>query len=119
MGILVNIGGLVLIAAIIWWFWYSQPKAQAAKGSVINIIVDGGVYEPAVISATIDKPLVMNFLRKDVNPCAEKVIFDQLDLSYDLIVDQPQEVTIIPRQTGEIKFSCQMGMYQGRIRVSA
>jgi plastocyanin domain-containing protein len=119
MNIYINLGGLLLIGAIIWWFWFSKPRARvAAKDSPVKVIVDGGVYEPAVISAKLDQPLVIQFLRKDASPCAEKVIFDELGLSYDLAVNQSQEITITPRKAGEIKFTCQMGMYQGRIQVS-
>lgn len=31
MTLLVNAGGLALMAAIIWWFWLSSPAAGATR----------------------------------------------------------------------------------------
>lgn len=117
MDIWVNSASLVLITAIIWWFWLSRPKAVTQQQGTIEIVVENGVYTPAHIRAKRGETLVLKFLRKDPSPCAEKVIFDKLNLSVDLPVDNAVEVQVTPEETGEIEFTCQMQMYRGSLMV--
>lgn len=118
MSILVNALGILLIAFIVWWFWVYKSKSEATvDGNKIDIVVDGGVYEPSVIHVPVGKPITLNFLRKDSNPCAERVLFDGLDLSADLEVDKPYELSFKPDKKGEFEFTCQMAMYRGKLVV--
>ena len=116
MEILINIVGILLILFIIWWFWiYKQQSEARAQGSVLDIIVDAGVYEPSVIRTKAGEKLTLRFIRKDSNPCSEKVLFNDLDVSADLPIDTPHELTFTPEEKGE--FACQMGMYRGKLIV--
>ena len=118
MSILVNALGILTIAFIVWWFWVYKGKSDAGvTGDEIDIIVDAGVYEPSAIHATVGKPLTLRFLRRDTNPCAEKVLFEGLDLSADLQVDKPYELSFTPDKKGEFEFTCQMAMYRGKLIV--
>ena len=112
---LANIAGLVVIGLIIWWFWLSEPKAMRAESSVIEVLVDGGVYPPARIEVTAGQPVRLRFLRKDASPCAEKVLFDELGIAADLPINQPVEITVTPKTAGEYAFTCQMQMYRGTL----
>ena len=118
-GLLINLGGAALIAGIVWWFWLSKPKAVQAQSSVIEIRVADGVYTPARIEAQAGSPITLRFLREDPNPCAEKVIFGDLDVTADLPVEHPRDVTITPAKAGEYTFTCQMQMYRGILVVKA
>ena len=52
MSWLINLSGLALMALIVWWFWLSGAgKARRAGHGAVDIIVDDGVYEPAVIES--------------------------------------------------------------------
>jgi plastocyanin domain-containing protein len=113
----INITGLVLIGLIVWWFWLSKPKSQWAASGVVDIVVDGGVYVPARIEVTAGQPVTLRFLRKDANPCAEKVLFDDLGIAADLPIGQPVELTITPKTAGDYAFTCQMQMYRGTLVV--
>lgn len=118
MGIIVNLIGLILIAFIVWWFWFYKKKpGVSTEGGVVDIIVDAGVYEPSVIHARLGEELTLKFIRKDTNPCSEKVLFNGLDVSADLPVDKAYELTFTPQQKGEFEFACQMGMYRGKLIV--
>lgn len=118
MTLLVNLLGLAAAAFIVWWFWLSKNRPEAkAGGEALDIIVDGGVYEPSVIRASAGKPLRLRFIRKDKNPCAEKVIFSGLEVSADLPLGQPREVGFTPERPGEYEFTCQMAMYRGKLIV--
>jgi plastocyanin domain-containing protein len=116
---IVNLVGILLAAAIVWWFWLSKPKARRVAGNAtIDIVVDGGVYTPARIEIAAGKPVTLRFLRKDPSPCAEKVLFDDLGIAADLPVGQPVELTITPKASGEYAFTCQMQMYRGTLVVT-
>jgi len=118
MSLLVNLTGIVLIAFIVWWFWVFKSRSEASvEGDKIDIIVDSGVYEPSLIHAPLGKPLTLRFIRKDRSPCAEKVIFSGLEISAELPVDKPYELSIIPDKAGEFEFTCQMAMYRGKLVV--
>jgi plastocyanin domain-containing protein len=118
MEVIVNIAGLVLAAFIVWWFWISKSRGEARiRGDAVSIVVDAGVYDPPVIRASAGKPLTLRFIRKDPSPCAEKVIFNGLDISADLPVGKPYELSFTAPSAGEYEFTCQMAMYRGKLIV--
>jgi len=118
MNIVVNLAGIILAGFIVWWFWISKSGKEARiAGNEISITVDGGVYDPPVIRVPAGKPLTLRFIRKDASPCAEKVIFKGLDISADLPLGKPYELSITPEKAGEYEFTCQMAMYRGKLIV--
>ena len=117
--LLVNLIGIALIGLIIWWFWFSTPKTRkVADAGLVEIIVEDGVYTPAKIEVPKGRPITLRFIRKDPSPCAEKVLFTDFDISADLEIGEPQEITITPDKSDEYEFTCQMGMYRGRLIVN-
>ncbi|MGB1203724.1 MAG: cupredoxin domain-containing protein [Alloalcanivorax venustensis] len=118
MNWLINLSGLALMALIVWWFWLSGAgKARRAGHGAVDIIVDDGVYEPAVIESNAGEPLSLRFERRDASPCAEQVVFHGLDVSEYLPVGETTTVTLTPEQPGTYRFTCQMNMYQGKLIV--
>jgi plastocyanin domain-containing protein len=118
MIILINALGLLLAAFIVWWFWISKRGSEArAAGDTVSIVVDGGVYTPSVIRVAAGRPVTLRFIRRDSSPCAEKVIFGGLDISADLPVGRPYDLSFVPEKAGEYDFTCQMAMYRGRLIV--
>ena len=115
---MVNIAGLLVILLIIWWFWLSQPKVVKQQSELLEVIVDNGVYTPAHIQVEQGNPLTLRFIRKDASPCAEKVIFDELNISADLPLDQPLDLHIPTQTPGSFDFTCQMQMYRGKLTVT-
>jgi plastocyanin domain-containing protein len=111
----INSIALLLIGLIIYWFWLSKPETHKTSEKKINITVDDGVYTPARIEIEADKPVTLNFLRKDASPCAEKVIFSDLNISEDLPINKEKAIEIKVPQPGEYEFTCQMQMYRGTL----
>ncbi len=115
----VTAGGMLAIGVIVWWFWLSSPPAVRAAASVpLEIRVEGGSYQPAVISIAAGKPLTLRFLRSDSTPCAEQVVFAGLNLSADLPLGQARDVVLPALPPGTYEFTCQMGMYRGKLVVT-
>lgn len=118
MNIIVNMFGIAMAAFIVWWFWLSNRVSEAGTGKgMISVLVDGGVYTPSMIRVPAGKPATLRFVRMDPSPCAEKVIFSGLDISADLPLGKPYDITFIPENAGEYDFTCQMAMYRGRLVV--
>lgn len=119
---LINLLGLALIALIVWWFWLyrpAEPSANLAPASSaeLSILVENGVYLPARIQLPAKKPVTLKFLRKDPSPCAEMVLFDDLNLSQELPLDQLTDVALPALAPGHYSFTCQMRMYRGELVV--
>ena len=114
--ILVTLGGVATIALIVWWFWLSAPKTtRPADSQLIEILVRDGVYQPAAIEVPAGQPLTLRFLRHDATPCAEMVVFGDLGISADLPQGQPHDITLPALPAGTHEFTCQMGMYRGKL----
>ncbi len=113
-----NLLGLALIAGIVWWFWLYKPRDIALddKG-VINITVENGIYLPSRIRIPANKTTTLRFTRKDASPCAEMVIFNELNTSAELPVNQAKDIELSPKEPGHFTFNCQMQMYKGELDV--
>ena len=118
MSILINSFAITIIFFIIWWFWLSKTKiSKAIHSNEFDITVDNGVYVPSVIEAETGKPLILRLFRNDPNPCAEKIIFNELNVNKDLPLHVETTLKLDVEQPGEYEFTCQMGMYRGRLIV--
>lgn len=115
---IVTLIGVLLIAFIVWWFWLSQPRSYTAKiDDVIKIKVKDGVYQPDIIQVPINREITLRFIREDATPCAEMVIFNKLDINRALKLKQKTDIKLTIKEPGEYEFTCQMGMYRGRLIV--
>ena len=113
--IIINSTGIILIALVIWWFLISKPKAKVVAHETLEVIVKDGVYDPSFIKIQCNKPLKICFLRKDNSPCSEYVIFDKLNISARLPYGKSYTISIPTSKPGEYEFTCQMGMYRGKL----
>ncbi len=117
MDILINLLALVLIGFIVWWFWLAKSGKVLVAQKSIDVIVDAGVYVPSVIEVGRGQAVILNFIRRDASPCAEQVIFAELGLSVELPLAGSKQVELKLDEAGEFGFSCQMGMYRGKLIV--
>lgn len=114
--IAVTIAGLILIALIVWWFWFSTPQAaHADQDAPVEIVVKDGTYQPAAIELEAGKPVSLHFTRQDPTPCAEKVVFVDLNITANLPLGRAQAINLPALEPGTYEFTCQMGMYRGRL----
>jgi plastocyanin domain-containing protein len=116
--LLVNAFGVLLILFIIWWFWLSSTRAtDVSRQGLIEIVVDNGVYTPPRIEIPAGQTVTLRFVRQDASPCAEQVIFQDLPVSATLPVGKPHDIRLSVDEPGEYEFTCQMGMYRGKLVV--
>lgn len=119
MNLLINLLGLALIVGIVWWFWLSKRAAPAAVAPAASVImVKDGVYEPERIKVPAHEETTLHFLREDPSPCAEYVVFADLDVNAQLAVGEETEVKLPAMEAGEYPFTCQMQMYRGTLVVA-
>ena len=116
--VIINLSGLFLIALIVWWFWIYKPKAVSADQDTMTVVVDNGTYEPSRILLPAGQSTTLRFIRKDASPCAETVLFAELDIAEDLPLNKPKDIRLPPLASGEYPFTCQMQMYRGMIVVN-
>ncbi len=121
MIIVINVIGLGLIGLVVWWFWLYKPNLNVSKlaniktGNIIEVLVKDGVYTPTYIPVELNHPFILRFIRKDASPCAEIVNFSSLNISRQLPLDDPIDINISIEKPGEYEFTCQMGMYRGKL----
>lgn len=116
---IVTAGGILAIILIVWWFWLSTPRAVHRNAQhPIAILVKDGVYQPALLEVPAGQAVTLRFTRQDATPCAEKVVFSALDIVADLPLGQAQTVMLPALKAGSYEFTCQMGMYRGRLIAS-
>lgn len=118
--IVVTVGGLALIGFILWFFFGPREAvaARTAQGGVqeVDILVRGG-YSPDRIEVRQGRPVRLNFLREETNPCTEQVILGEFGIVRDLPVGKTVAVEFTPEQPGEFPFHCGMNMVHGRLIV--
>jgi plastocyanin domain-containing protein len=113
--------GLLLIGGIAWFFW--GPRKGGARAALTSggyqeamILVKGG-YTPDVIVVQHGKPVRFNFRREETAACSEMVAFPDFGKSAHLPTGETVPVEFLPEQPGEYEFSCQMGMFRGKLIV--
>lgn len=115
--LVVNILGFSLVLLIVWWFWLYTPPTRSLDDSEIMITVVDGHYQPSRLTLPANTPSTLKFLRKDPSLCAATVVFAELDIAEDLVVDQIKTISLPPLASGEYEFTCQMQMIRGRLIV--
>lgn len=118
----VVIGGLVLVALVLWFF-FGRRKAVVATADrsgvqEIRVTVKGG-YEPDVIVVRQGMPVRLDFYRAETASCSERVIFGDFGIARDLPAFATTPIEFTPQVMGEFTFTCGMNMLRGKLIVDA
>lgn len=118
---IVTIVGFIFIVGIAWFFWGPKKGGSRAEVSTsgyqeAKILVKGG-YTPDTIFVQTGRPVRLEFLREDKSACAEMVVFPDFQKSVTLPIGEKVTVELLPNRAGSYPFSCQMGMYRGKLVV--
>ena len=82
---------------------------------VIDITVRGG-YRPSVVEAEAGVPLRLIFHREETEACSERVVFSSPRIDRRLAPGVATVVDLPAQPVGEVRYTCGMGRYRGRIR---
>lgn len=96
---------------------WPEARARLDRGGrrqLVEITVRGG-YRPAAIVARAGVPLRVVFRRDDHDACTERVIFSAPRLDRRLLPVGTTTVDLPAQPAGQIRFTCGMGRYRGRI----
>lgn len=119
--IVVDLIGLGLIGVVVWFFWLVKPKgtkaALTSSGYQQQMVLVKGGYTPDIIVVERGKPVRLNFVRQESASCSEMVLFPAFNKSANLPEGKTVQVEFLPNEPGEFDFSCQMGMFRGKIIV--
>lgn len=113
----INFLGLLLIGAVIWWFWLYKPDETEVNESELVVSVENGTYHPSRLKLSPDKAVTVQFLRKDASPCSEMLLIPALEVSESLPLNKVKNITLPALKSGEYEFHCQMQMYRGKLIV--
>ena len=117
----VTLGAVVIIAAIVWFFWLKredgvQATVTSSGYQEATVLVKGG-YTPATIRVIRGTPVRLTFRREETAACSDQVILDAFGKHADLPEGQLVPVEFLPKEQGRFPFTCSMGMFRGTIVV--
>ncbi len=117
--------GIGLIAVVIllysYWIRFTQKqtgvKAKEEGGAQVFDILVKGAYAPNIIKAKIGIPVKINFTRQEDSECSRFVVFSDFNIRKELPENETIAIEFVPEKAGEYSFTCDMGMYQGKLIV--
>ncbi len=93
----------------------TRPHPAPIPRDAIRVTVSASGYSPARIDAVRGRPVRLAFVRPDGGNCGGTVRFPTLDREYTLPVGEVVLVEFTPTESGEIDFTCGMGMLKGAV----
>ncbi len=112
---------IILIIGLLGLWLRSQHQQEAAvvnaTGAQEATIIVKGAYQPNVVTVQAGKPVVLTFDRQEDAECSRFVTIDRVHIRQDLPAHQKTAIRFTPEKPGEYSFTCDMGMYQGRLIV--
>jgi plastocyanin domain-containing protein len=116
----VLMGGLMLIALVLWFFFGTRKRTAASlneRGIQELVVTVKGGYSPDVLVVQEGKPVRLNFYRDETSTCSEQVIFGDFGIIRNLPAFKTTPVEFTPNQAGEFTFTCGMNMLRGKLIV--
>jgi len=99
-------------------FGKNNIKKKFAHPKTVRINVTKKGFSPSSISTEQGSPLTLIFKRTSKEGCGNKVVFPSRNITRDLPVGKSVTIKFTPTETGNISFTCGMGMYKGSVVVS-
>jgi plastocyanin domain-containing protein len=81
-----------------------------------RIIIDGG-YHPDHICVTLGIPVRLHIWRGEDNPCSQRILFSGIGVERRLPSFQETVIEFLPPAAGTFLFTCQWGIYRGKLVV--
>lgn len=92
---------------------YLSPDGYQEVCVTIN-----GKYRPNTLEVRQGIPVRIRFLRQENNPCSERVVFSAFGIDRRLPAFRETLLEFVPSAAGTFLFTCQLGMYRGKLVVT-
>ncbi len=104
--ITVVIGGVALIAFVLWYFFGEREQVAAETNESglqeIKVTVKGD-YSPDIIVVKKGLPVRLNFYRDETSSCSEQVVFGDFGIAKDLPAFQTTPIEFTPEKAGNLR----------------
>jgi plastocyanin domain-containing protein len=94
-----------------------SASTQGSKAKRVEVKVDASGYEPSEVKTQAGQPLELVFTRTTDKGCGDVVSIPSMDIEKKLPVGKPVAVKMTPGTAGDMRFTCGMDMYEGKIVV--
>ncbi len=91
--------------------------ASGGSPRIVELRVTGRGFEPWRVSLKKGEPVQLVVTRTTDDTCATELIIPEQHIRAELPLGKPVSVTFTPTRTGEIRYSCAMGMMGGVLDV--
>lgn len=95
-----------------------RARLDTAGHQIVDVLVDLG-YHPDTVVARAGIPLRLVFHREDTDACSERVVFSSPHIDRRLAATGVTTIELPAQPPGEVRFTCGMGRYRGRIELVA
>jgi plastocyanin domain-containing protein len=103
------------------YHWLVKAKgvraAMTSGGYQEQMVLVKGGYTPDVIVVQHGKPVRLNFVRQESASYSEMVLLPAFNKSTNLPEGETAPVELLPKESEEYEFQCQMGMLRGKVIV--
>lgn len=93
-----------------------RARISAGGDQVVDVLITGG-YHPDSIVALAGRPLRLIFRRRDDDACFERVVFSSPHIDRRIPIAGFTTIDLPSQPAGEVRFTCGMGRYRGRIQL--
>ncbi len=111
------ISAMLLLAVAVSATAFTLSKVRA-HGSTVKVTVSKNGYSPSTIDVEKGHKVRLEFTRTDAKNCGGEVVFPSLNIRKKLPIGKKVVVEFTPDKTGDIAFTCGMGMMKGKIVVA-
>jgi len=94
------------------------PNVVEAHTRTVKVRVDKNGFSPSSIDAEAGHKINLVFRRTDKDNCGGVVTFPDRNIRRNLPVGKNVVISVTPTQSGQITFTCGMGIHRGAIVVS-
>lgn len=95
-----------------------RARLDSDGHQVVEVVIERG-YHPDAILARAGLPLRLVFRRDDDDACSERVVFSSPHIDRRLAATGSTTIELPAQPPGEVRFTCGMGRYRGRIELVA
>jgi plastocyanin domain-containing protein len=95
---------------------FADTPTTALTSRTIALTVTEG-FVPAMIKVKKGEPLTLIVTRKSDDTCAREIVIKDAGIRAKLPLNKPVTVNLTPTKSGELKYSCGMGMVGGVLSV--